>query len=196
MFYQPRRLKVNSKTGFRNMTNGRVLIHDSYDRPFYDTREIDNVVYRFNLPEGEYILREGMINRLPTPVDYPLLPLPYPERIKRKNPENFKVLFAPNPHKCTVDWRGETITYDTVFKHAPLPILVLIYQHEIGHRFYNTENYCDRFAHNYMITAGYNPSQIGIPFCETLSDNAYDRKIDLIESMLKQARNYESSKFV
>lgn len=178
-------LKVLDKTGFRNINGNPVVILDERGKPFYDTRNLEHRVWEFNLPPGNYIIAAGKISERVSPVTFAKMPLPTPERSKRANPEHFEIIFEDNPNKCTVDWMTRKIIYDNSFRDAELPAIVLIYFHECGHRYYKTEEHCDAFAYNRMIDQGYNPSQIGISFINTLSERADDRKIAMVEGMFQ-----------
>lgn len=191
MYKQAKRLIVDKKTGFRNSTGKPIIIYDQRGKPFYDTRELDHVVWQFNLPKGEFYLYEGKIVKMPMPVDYPLLPLPKPERNKRGIPEHFDVYFADNPHKATVFWDLKAMLFDNKLKDVSLPALVTIYQHECGHKYYETEEFCDRYAYNKMIEAGYNPSQVATGFVNTLSEKQLPRKNALVNAMFGQTSNYD-----
>lgn len=183
-------LKVLEKTGYRNITGNPVVILDERGKPFYDTRNLDRRVWEFNLPAGNYIVAAGKISQRVSPVVFGKMPLPPPERCKRGNPEHFEIVFAENPHKCTVDWLRRRITYDNSFKDEELPVMVSIYFHECGHRYYKTEEHCDAYAYNQMIECGYNPSQIGNSFNDVLSDRADGRKIALVEKMVDAGTNH------
>lgn len=179
-------LRLTDKTGFRNITGNPVVILDQRGKPFYDTRNLNHRVWEFNLPAGNYQVAAGKISKRVSPVSFSKMALPEPERSKRGNPEHFDILFAENPNKCTVDWLNRRIIYDNSFREAELPVIVLIYYHECGHRYYKTEEYCDAYAYNCMIDQGYNPSQIGIGFVNSLSERADDRKITLVHNMYHQ----------
>lgn len=179
------KLTLYEKTGFRNINGNPIVILDCRNKIFYDSRRVNNRVWEFNLPEGVYTVEAGKISKRVNPVEFNKLPLPKPERYKRDNPEHFEIVFTDNPNKCTVDWTSKQIIYDNQFKQSELPIITFIYFHEIGHRFYKTEQYCDNYAYNRMLDAGYNPSQIAIPFVEILSDRAINRKFNLVTNVLK-----------
>lgn len=191
------RIKLDHKTGFQNLEPGLpVIIHDNRNIPFYDSRFLRNAVPYFNLPAGKYKIVSG--NFIPTSKPYPFekFILPPPEW-HRKSPENFQVVFEPNEHKALVDWKGKRIVFDDSFLNRPLPQVMFIFWHEVGHKNYGghmpgsekydrSEHYCDMFAHNQMIDEGYNPSQIGMSPLDTLSDKQLKkRKAKLINKMSK-----------
>lgn len=184
------RLIVKEKSGFRNVTGNPVIILDSRGVPFYDTRDADKPVWEFNLPPGEYFVAQGKISQMVSPVRYDTIPLPKPERYKQQDPTLFKIEFEDNPNKCTIYWDKRKIVFDNKLKEFPLPTLMFILYHEHGHRYYKTEEYCDRYAANQMIDRGYNPSQVGESVM-SLSKKQLPRKIALVTS-LENADNYDN----
>lgn len=177
------RIAVRDKCGFRNRTGDPITILDSRGIPFYDTNSVDGIVWEFNLPAGEYYLQRGKISETVEPKKFELMDLPKPERYRNADPTTFKIVFAPNPHKCTIDWAGRQIIFDNAFKRAPLPITMFVLYHEHAHRYYETEEFCDRYAANVMLDKGYNPSQIAQAIM-TLSQKQYPRKEFLIDSLM------------
>lgn len=172
-----------AKTGFRVKDIYKpIVIRDFRGISFYNTEPILPKVKFFNLPAGKYFLDSGHFERLPNPIKYPFLKVPRFERF-RKVPSHFKMLFANNPNKCTVDWDRGTITFDNSMKEDPLTELDFIRYHEYSHARYKTEKFCDLMAVNYMLAKGYNPSQIGRAQIESLSDKAYDRKIFVLQKL-------------
>lgn len=177
------RIILRDKTGFRNINGNPIVIYDKRGVIFYDTRDLENIVWEFNLPAGEYYLERGKISEMMEPVQYELMPMPKPERNRRGDPTLFRIEFTENKYKCTVDWKARKIIFDNQFKNAPLPAVMFILYHEHAHKHYETEAICDRYAANKMLDAGYNPSQIGESVL-TLSDKNFPRKEYLINSLI------------
>jgi hypothetical protein len=189
-----KRITVNYKTGFRNSTGKRVVILDEQYEPFYDTANVANKVWEFNLPAGVYYIQEGKIVQRATPVEYTLETLP-PRQRKLADPETFPVLYKKNDYTASIFWDAERspygkrcIVFDPSLQHKTLPEREFIYHHECGHRFWDkgeaNENACDMYAKNKMLELGYNPSQIGMAMITTLSDNNMERKEKMIDSLL------------
>src|SRR5690606_28143664 len=130
------RIQTDDKTGFRNINGKPIVILDELGNIFYDTTELENIVWEFNLPPGNYYILQGKIAKTPTPVEYPIAPLPKPERDKRDNPEHFEVRFCENANTGTVFWDVKKIYLDNSLKDLPLPCLVFVLYHEYAHRFY------------------------------------------------------------
>lgn len=187
---KPYRLLLDRKTGFRNVSGNPIEITDRCGRPFYNTSGLENRIWTFNLPPGEYYVKRGKIQAMPQPVSYELTPLPPPERTKRANPEYFHIQTADNPRLCTVDWNNKTITFDTKLCELPTPCLIFILFHEYGHRYYQTEEYCDIYASNRMLESGYNPEQIAAAHIEALSSKQVDRKSKVVDAMLNTGVNH------
>lgn len=194
---KPYKLSLNQKTGFKNnLPNVPVMILDTRGIPFYDTSLLDDFVNEFNMPPGEYIVQNGNISQMNEPVDYSHLMLPLPPPCRRKiNPENFDIIVADNPYKCSVDWKNKQLIFDHSLVNESLPKLRRIYEHEMAHRYYGTkknnielikyyEACCDRYSHNKMLEDGYNPSQIGFSMIDSLSSYNKWREDLLIDDMV------------
>lgn len=179
-----KRLDLDCKTGFWNTSNSPIVILDDVHREFYDTSLLENRVWQFNLPAGEYYVMAGKFQQMMSPVNYPLSPLPKPEK-KMQNPEHFKINYLNNPNTASIHWDDNKIVLDKSLRSATLPELIFILYHEYGHRFYNNEIACDIYAMNRMLKEGYNPSQIGGAIVHTLSDKNYSRKEKLIDSLIE-----------
>ena len=184
------RLNIPEKTGFRVLNpNAPILIRDKWGKLFYTTETMTPKVRAFNLPRGEYIVETGLISEEKIPVIFKLPTMPSPERVLPFDPSTFKIIFAPNPSKCTINWFTRVIKFDTSFKEKSIPVFRYILYHEFGHKFFKTEKYCDLFAVCKMLNEGFNPSQIGRAQIETLSDKADYRKIFIINNLIKNANS-------
>jgi hypothetical protein len=177
-------LILHKKTGFKNLFPYRpVVIRDFRGIVFYSTIGLSPVEY-FNLPEGKYFIDSGTIQILPKPNKKKILPLPTVERVM-PSPENFSIVFAENPNKCTVDWAKKMITFDNSFITCELPVIYGMLYHEMGHQYYDTEKYCDLFACNMMLQKGYNESQCGKWPLLSLSHEQFERKEFIINQLTK-----------
>lgn len=179
-----KRLEVRAKSGFRNINGKPIILLDETGEIFYDTTKLDKIVKEFNLPIGTYYVAQGKFTQKPSPVNYPMAALPPTERTKQSNPENFDIKFVENPHTGSVFWDVRNIYLDNSLKDLPLPCLVFVLYHEYGHRYYKTEKYCDLYARNKMLEAGYNPSQIGEGILHTLAAKQFPRMLDVINSLI------------
>jgi len=191
-----KRLILNEKTGFRNITGGNVIILDEEYKPFYDTRIVNSKVWEFNLPRGVYYLQTGKIAKRVTPVEYTLEKLPPYTRNLRGNPETFPIIFGQNNYTASVFWDKErspfkkcAIYLDNSMKEKTKPEMMFILYHECAHKYWNDskeeEAACDAWAANKMLAEGYNPSQIDRSIIMTLSEhNGYrvDRMIDSLSN--------------
>ncbi len=181
-----RKIVLTKKTGF-DVTNVNVPINirDYRGILFYSTEAMLPRVTKFNLPAGEYFIDSGYFTPRMFPVDYKLSVLPFPQRFYPST-SNFRVVFKPNPNKCTVSWKTKEIIFDTSFMEKPLPQIDFILYHEEGHERFKTEKYADLYASNAMLGKGYNESQIGCAPLDTLSDAAYERKEYITNRILKR----------
>lgn len=122
----------------------------------------------FTLPAGNYRIDDnndvyflGYLNRKPF---FPKKERDYTDKklrsVKRVNNwDNVASIFF-------YDNEAEIIADNSVFSNEVIKKAILY--HEIGHYYYETENYCDVYAFENMLTEGYNPSQIYAAFDSTL----------------------------
>ncbi len=178
-----RKLILENKTGF-DVTDiySPIVIRDSRGIMFYNTESLLPKVTKFNLPSGVYYVDKGSFRQSSSPRQYPNIRLPHRQRYFYCNPMDFDIRFGTNPNKCTVNWDKKYVLFDTSFKERPLPQLDGIFYHECGHRFYSTEKFCDIYSVKCMLREGYNPSQIGQAFIDSLSDMNNERKEYVIDS--------------
>jgi hypothetical protein len=188
------KLDLTKKTGFRNINYREpIIIRDHRNIPFYDSRYLSKPVKFFNLPKGRYNVISGQITETLQPREYQKFTLPKAKR-NRPLPQDFKVIFTDTPHKALVDWDNKEIVFDNYFKTRPLPEVMFIFFHEMGHskwggyipgskQYNDAEHYCDMFSHNMMLDEGYNPSQIGLSPVNSLSDRQPTRKKRLLTKM-------------
>lgn len=143
MITKLKQLDVKQKTGYRNITGNPVVLLDERGKIFYDTSELQNRVWEFNLPIGKYYVMLGKIKELPEPLnggthdDYKLKDLPKPTRRMDADPETFELIFAPNPFTATIAWKERVIVLDEKLKECSLPQLTFILRHEYAHRYYD-----------------------------------------------------------
>ncbi len=180
-----RKLIVNGKTGF-DVTDTYTPINIRDDRGilFYSTEAILPRCTKFNMPTGIYFVDSGSFKQSAFPKQYPFIKLPQRQRYFFPNPAKFEIRFGNNPNKCTVNWDMKYILFDNAFKNKPQPQVDAIFYHECGHRFYTTEKFCDIFAVKKMLEIGYNPSQVGSAFIDSLSDQQDERKEYVIDSFI------------
>jgi len=174
-------ISTNKKTGFKSIDGERVKIYRS---PKYsDAENMYDYTPKgtFNLPSGTYYTDNKL--KQCKPVNFSLV-LPKFER--NEKPKNLKIVGGNHPHKCIV-YRGRNlIVYDKSYFSKLKPIEKLfVLAHELGHYKYETELYCDLYAANELLKIGYNPSQIArCPFY-ALSDRNNDRKLQLLNELIK-----------
>lgn len=179
------KLNVTGKTGFRvKDVNIPIIIRDDRGILFYSTESLIPRTTEFNLPTGKYLVDQGYFSQMFLPAAVPNISLPKFERNMPRNPANFKIQFGYNPNKCSVNWLKGTITFDVSFKDKPMNQIDFIYYHEMGHRFYKTEKYCDLYAAKKMLEIGYNPSQVGMAPIDSLSNQSDDRKDFIIDNLI------------
>ena len=185
-----RKLIVEKKTGFKITDPSKpVIIRDNRGILFYSTETLINRpdkqnVDSFNLPGfGTYQVETGSFTAMATPIQYKYAPLPALIR-RHPSPFDFKIVWGNNPYKCTVKWTDKIIFFDKQFEEKPLPQVFFILYHEFAHAFFEEETLCDQMAGNYMKAKGFNPSQIGSAPVLALSTRQYERKVNMVESIL------------
>jgi hypothetical protein len=161
----------------------QIIIYDARGVLFYDSTWSNNFKGVFSLPKGEYFsdYTFKVVRRL----SRKRIKLLKPERNKKHNWSDFKILFASNPNKCTIDHIKKLIVFDDSFKDKPQYQLIFILLHEKGHNFYKTEHKADWFAVRGMWMRGYNKSQIGLAPLLTLSEKSNYRKKKVINYLIK-----------
>jgi hypothetical protein len=177
-------LILEQKTGFE--TSLPFQIYDGRGVLFYDDTFTDHIAngerLKFNIPAGVYKYNGSFI-KLPFPVEHVAIKLPKRERHIPMPKNGYKVVYGVNPNKCTIYYKAKIITFDNSFKNAPAYFRYGIYFHEIGHHYYKTESKADLYATKKMLDYGFNPSQIGLVGLLSLSENAYNRKEKIINSL-------------
>ena len=148
-----------------------LLIRDSKQKVFYYHPNKKGEIY-FNLPKGTFYtncdVHKSEIR------NYPLLSLPEPEHFF--DHKNIKIIKKDNPCKATIYPLKKKIFLDhKISKVDYSPAKVFILAHEFGHLRYRTEKFCDMFAVNFMLSKGYNPSQIAVAY-KVLFHKNFDRK--------------------
>lgn len=168
-----------------------LIIKDERGILFYSNEGFNRPIKQINLPPFHKLyLEKGTLGKLKHPISYKKIPNRRPIRKLKKNPENFKVIYSENPHKCTVDWSREMMIFDKSFLEKSIPENVWILFHEYGHRYFNRttedEMSCDIFAANKMLEVGYNPEQIGRAILGTISNRNIERKRNLILNLIER----------
>ncbi len=133
--------------------------------------------YTFTLPPGEYDIDGGAYVGdfdAPDPGD----DIDLPGRLR--------VVFRPNPNRCSIDLKRGRIICDPSVLAYPRVCLTYILFHELGHYRWNgartveeaheVECACDAFAQRQMLARGWNPSQIAAASELTLSECSHARK--------------------
>lgn len=121
---------------------------------------------KFTLPKGRYtIIHDNNVEYIGKHFYEPQI-LP-PERnipFKLK-----KIVPVPNYQPlASIFYYTGTILMDKRLLSAPLPMVYAVFYHEMGHRYYQSENKCDHYSAQMMLRDGFNASQIYAAFGSTL----------------------------
>ena len=178
-----RQFRVLVKTGYCSKDSPVLIYEKKRKKLFYYHKGNENGRFFFNLPKGEYYTSNN-IERCGEPIPVNLPKLPPPEKQKTL-PKKVNVSFLENPNKASILVDKHKIFVDPKIMKLPLPSIVFVLFHEIGHYYYKDEKKCDLFAVREMLKRGFNPSQCGIAIDEALSDKSLERKICIIDKMRK-----------
>lgn len=161
---------------FFSTENNIIILDDKKNLFYFHPNNEMNIT--FNLPIGKYFTENSLQQKLFTPYEE----FKKPERYI--SPKEFKIIVKKNPNKATISLRNRTITIDPkIANHKYRPCLQFILGHEIyhttvggnlydtkGNLIFNAEAACDDFSKNYMLSHGFNPSQIKIACNLLLND--------------------------
>jgi hypothetical protein len=178
-----RKIVVGKKSGFVAQ-NSPVIIYDHRKKIFYSHLGNSNGLFYFNLPKGVYYtnnslgwLKEPLKDNLPQlPKREKFIPIP-------KQFKDLKIRIGRNPNKASISVYTNKILVDDKILSLPLPNIIFVLFHEIGHFYFHSEKSCDLYAARQMLKLGFNPSQCGTAIIGTLSEHAENRKQCLIEKL-------------
>lgn len=177
------KITVKKKTGFKNPLKSDFKIFDFRGVLFYSNELLKKKDIEFNLPCGVYYSDTDFI-RLETPVKNKKIRLPKPQR-NIKHDKKISIEFGNNVNKATIFHDENKILFDNSFKNKTLPEIYFCFYHEIGHKYYISEQFADLYATKKMLQKGFNKSQIGKANIMLLSSRALNRKQNVINNLLK-----------
>lgn len=150
--------------------DNNVLIRDVENNMFYQHPNERNCI-TFNLPVGVFYTDNELLEQ----PDF----IPY-EKFKsvdfKFNPKEFSITVKQNPNKATINTFFKTIVVDpSILEFNYAPLLTFLLGHEMAHLIvggntydknsvllFDAEKACDDISRNYMLSHGFNPSQIKI----------------------------------
>ncbi len=144
-----------------------IVIYDMYNKPFYVNPNMEGSL-NFNLPVGEFFT-DNFITEKPFK---PYVKYCNPN-FKGVDPNSFDIIFTENKNKASINYAGKYIKIDTSHCKDFLPCVYYLFKHEIGHLIngsdihnpnggliFDAELHCDKYAENWMLSHGFNPSQV------------------------------------
>lgn len=139
----------------------------------------------FNLPVGDYqIFNAAHVGK---PINFSCPTLPWPDKLGfLPRNDQMRIIIADNVNgkpigRAAIDTFSDRIYVNPDFiREATTPEYLCAIAHEMGHYFYDNEEYCDRYAMRQLIKYGLNPSQF-VSFTNLLSDYSNERKQAAIE---------------
>jgi len=180
-------LIIEHKTGF--ISSLPFEIFDSKGILFYSDTFTEVISrgekLKFNLPLGVYKYNGNFV-KLESPVSVVNIPLPLKER--NLSHKRYEIIFGDNPNKCSIFYDEGVILFDNQFQNKPLYVRYLIYFHELGHHWYNTEEKADLYAAKKLLELGFNPSQIGLGVLDSLNANkeeSFERMEKIVSVLTK-----------
>jgi hypothetical protein len=176
---------LDKKTGFNCLGDG-VRVYNADGSLFYEKANVNFPnKFSFNLPRGAYVCFDN-IQKRKEPVFFKLEKLPPKEKkVIVKQPV---IIYGENKNKASIDIQKHLIIIDNQFKESPKANQVFLLCHELGHYYYTTESYCDRFARNKMLLLGFNPSQISLASVTSLNCKipTSKKRISIIHNLNKK----------
>lgn len=114
---------------------------------------------RFNLPPGSYTI-VGMIGRPQAPRKYcPTPPRPPRHRVRIFRDASREA--RSSAYALQTATGRKTVLIGDIAATYPRPVIALLYGHELGHLAGLTdESACDHYGARWMLSNGYNPSQV------------------------------------
>ncbi len=148
-------------------TDCDIKIYDHRKKIFYFHPNKSKSI-TFNLPKGVYFTDCLFTQKVFSPYEE------YKAPTKLFDFSSYDLISKPNPNKATISLKKKTITVDPKFSnHDYLPCQQFILGHEIYHNevggniydksgklIFDAEQACDDFSSNYMLSHGWNPSQV------------------------------------
>ncbi len=167
-----------------------VCIKDNNNNIFYVHPNKEGKI-NFNLPKGLYFTN----NRLDKKQFQPYAKFDYP--VFKQTIKDINIEIKKNPNKATIIPTLKKIIIDKkLSENKYKPALVFLLVHEIGHlkyggdkfengvKVFDAEKACDSLAVNYMLSHGYNPTQISI--AKEIILSGQDRKNCIHNETIKQ----------
>lgn len=147
---------------------------------------------KFNIPDpGNYTSDTNFVVDKIVPIEIPekLPTLPAAERDRVKP---YKIVHNPNLQgsPVVIYTQRDPIIIETssVFYEYPSPVRKFLLLHELGHRFYKTEEYCDLYALINFVRMGYNPSTGYYALIKILGRSK--KNVERVKYMFKQINSF------
>lgn len=159
----------NPTTIYLNSVKGKLLssikLLKADGKIYYERKFTKPVNFaKFNIPDlGAYVLftdNDCIVQRGVLKKSDKIIDLPDPEKDLKKTLGKYQFILnnkiGSTPACISTD--RKKIYYNDRFLNLPIYAQKFIFWHELGHRFYFTELYCDLYATKKMLEAGYNES--------------------------------------
>ena len=195
------KIAIPKKTTFYTYVSP-IIINDDRGKEFYFYQwDNDRFNYQlFNLPKGKYYSKYPIFLS-DVNLEFAKIPNEPPEKDDYLRIKKIYIKEGNNPHKASIYIYSykpfATIIYDKSLNEQPYYVKDFILAHELGHLYYHTEEYCDRFARNLCLSLGYNPSQLNKAieyslnnFTDTSNHRIIISKSDNYFTSIKTAQNY------
>jgi hypothetical protein len=157
-------LNVPYKTTFYTLVSPILITNEKGKEFYFYEWDNDRFNYQlFNLPKGKYYSKYPVFLS-DVVLNFQKIPNEPPEKEDYLRIKKIIIKEGKNSHKASIyiytNKPYATIIYDSSLNNEPSYIKDFILGHELGHLYYKTEEFCDRFSRNLCLSLGYNPSQL------------------------------------
>lgn len=149
-------LKTAKKIGIKSQAPPIILNPDNtlFFQP--GASLLRNGEYYFNLPPGEYIINDQY---RPAPPRNFAAKIKLP-KIERNIKRAYEIEYSEVPSKGLIDHEKRKILLDKSLLFQPRHVREFVTLHELAHKQYKTELFCDLKAAKGLLNKGYNPAQV------------------------------------
>lgn len=139
---------------------GAVQMIDKFGRLWYFRPQMKAGLFKFNQPYAGRFFCRGFTPVKIEPLSHIRYDIDLPKFERENNPELKSIEAGLIGHSPALVFakQGRVIIDKEKFAKMPPPVRLFVLLHEMGHRHYTTEHYCDIFALKKFLEMGFNPS--------------------------------------
>lgn len=169
----------------------RFVVYDSKGK-IYFYRDLPNGLREFkvNIPdEGIYTFNnKALVKQKPIEINYKAERINFPRKERNRAKKFYFTYDANETTSPALIYTGTgEIVRGRKFKELSKPMQIFILLHELGHFYYQTEEFCDLYALYHFLKMGYNPSTAMYCLVDQLRRNPNNDKriLSLYNELLK-----------